>query len=60
MWFSYGTGQILVVVICCLIVIGLVIWLFTDINKSVKTIGMKRKKKSVTFGENEVKEFESD
>jgi hypothetical protein len=60
MWLSYNAGQIFVVVICCLIIIGLVVWLFTDINKSVKSLGKKGKKKSVTFGENKVKEFESE
>jgi hypothetical protein len=60
MWFSYDTGQILVVVFCCLVIIGLTIWLFTDVSKSVKNIGMKKGKKSVSFGENEVREYETD
>ena len=60
MWFSYDTGQILVVVFCCLVIVGLTIWLFTDVSKSVKSIGMKKGKKSVSFGENEVREYETD
>jgi hypothetical protein len=58
MWFSYSTGQILVVVICCLVVIGLVLWLFSDLNTS-KIIG-KKFKKTVRFGESEVREFDKD
>lgn len=58
MWFSYDTGQILILVICCLIVIGLVVWLFSDLS-SAKSIG-KRFKKTVRFGESEIREFDKD
>ena len=50
---SHEVGQILLVVVCCLIIIGLVIWLFADINSS-KKLSSKR----VHFGENEVNEYE--
>jgi hypothetical protein len=58
MWFSYDTGQVLVVVLCCLTIIGLTVWLFSDLNSS-KFIGKSFKKK-VRFGDSEVREFEKD
>jgi hypothetical protein len=50
---SHEVGQILLVVLCCLIIIGLVIWLFADTNSSKKLLS-----KRVHFGENDVKEYE--
>jgi hypothetical protein len=52
---SHEVGQILLIVLCCLIVIGFVVWLFADLNSSKKLLS-----KRVHFGENEVKEFESE
>ncbi len=52
---SHEVGQILLIVLCCLIVIGLVVWLFADLNSSKKLLS-----KRVHFGENEVKEFETE
>ena len=52
---SHEVGQILLVVLCCLIIIGFVVWLFADLNSSKKLLS-----KRVHFGENEVKEFDSE
>ena len=51
---SHEVGQILLVVLCCLIIIGLTVWLFADLNSSKKILS-----KRVHFQEqDEVKEFE--
>lgn len=53
---SHEVGQILLVVLCCFIIIGLVVWLFADLNSSKKLLS-----KRVHFQEeDEVKEFEVD
>lgn len=53
---SHEVGQILLVVLCCLIIIGLVVWLFADLNSSKKLLS-----KRVHFQEqDQVKEFEVD
>jgi len=60
--FSYETGQFLIVVLCCLIVIGFAFWLSKDVT-STKLIGKSSRslfKKSVSFGNTEIKEFDSD
>ena len=53
---SHEVGQILLVVFCCLIIIGLIVWLFADLNSSKKLLS-----KRVHFQEvDEVKEFYSE
>lgn len=53
---SHEVGQILLVVLCCLIIIGLVVWLFADLNSSKKLLS-----KRVHFQEvDEVKEFDTE
>jgi hypothetical protein len=60
--FSYETGQVLIVVLCCLIIIAFAFWVSADVTSS-KLIGKGSKslfKKSVSFGNIEIKEFDSD
>jgi len=43
MWLSYETGQTLLIVFFCLVIIGFVLWLFADLNVSKKLKFIKKK-----------------
>jgi hypothetical protein len=64
--FSYETGQVLIVVLCCIIIVAFVFWVSADVTSN-KFIGKSfnkgfnfKSKKSVTFGNIDIKEFDSD
>ena len=52
---SYETGQILIIVLCILIVVGFALWLFSASNSK-----KLKHKKSVNFSKETVEEDEED
>jgi len=60
--FSYETGQVLIVVFCCLIIIGFSVWVFTNgvTSKSITNFMNFKSKKSVRFGDVKIREIDSD
>ncbi len=60
--FSYETGQVLIVVFCCLIIIGFGVWVFTNgiTSKSIGNFMNFKSKKSVRFGDVKIREIDSD